>query len=267
MLFNFHTHTSFCDGKNTAEEMVETAIREGFCSLGFSGHGYTAFDQRYCITDVSGYRAEIIRLKEKYKKDIQIYLGVEEDILGRAERADFDYVIGSSHYYRIGEKLFDVDGSMADTLNALKECGGDPLNLAEIYYSNFTDYILWAKPDIVGHFDLLTKFDEKDTPLFLNNKEYEKIAEKYLTFALKSDCIFELNTGAISRGYRTTPYPAENLLHIMKKNNAKITISSDAHKKENLSFGLSEAKEYLSYMGFKKVYALCDGKFSAFDLN
>ena len=35
---NFHTHTQFCDGKSTAEEMLLSAIDKGFSALGFSGH-------------------------------------------------------------------------------------------------------------------------------------------------------------------------------------------------------------------------------------
>ena len=62
MLTNFHTHTVFCDGKNTPEEMVLSAIEKGFTALGFSGHGLTSFDPGYCLRDTAGYRAEILRL-------------------------------------------------------------------------------------------------------------------------------------------------------------------------------------------------------------
>ena len=72
MLANFHTHSSFCDGKNTPEEIVVAAIEKGFTSLGFSGHAYTPFDTRYCMKDTDSYVLEIARLKEKYRKDIQI---------------------------------------------------------------------------------------------------------------------------------------------------------------------------------------------------
>ena len=63
MLTNFHTHTTFCDGQNTPEEMVLAAIEKGFSALGFSGHGYTTFDTSYCITDTDGYCREIKRLQ------------------------------------------------------------------------------------------------------------------------------------------------------------------------------------------------------------
>ena len=260
MLSNFHTHTCFCDGKNTPEEMVKSAIEKGFSALGFSGHGYTDFDRRYCMTDMDGYIKEIKRLKSEYKDKIQIYLGCEEDIFGEVNRADFDYIIGSSHYVEKDGKLFDVD----DEYSKLKGCVdlfGSSLAYAEAYYAAFCEYILRRKPDIVGHFDLLTKYDEKFEPLFLGDKEYDKIAEKYLKEALKSECIFEINSGTISRGTRKTPYPAENLLYVIKKENGRVMINSDSHEKGTLDCHFAEMKKWLLDCGFEYTYTIHDGKF------
>ena len=41
-------------------------------------------------------------------------------------------------------------------------------------------YILRRRPDIIGHFDLLTKYDEMVEPIFLDKEGYYEIAEKYL---------------------------------------------------------------------------------------
>ena len=38
---NFHTHTTYCDGKNTPEEMVQAAIALGMTAIGFSGHSHS----------------------------------------------------------------------------------------------------------------------------------------------------------------------------------------------------------------------------------
>ena len=35
---NYHTHTLFCDGTASPEDMVKQALRLGFDHLGFSGH-------------------------------------------------------------------------------------------------------------------------------------------------------------------------------------------------------------------------------------
>ena len=81
--------------------MALAAIEKGFHTLGFSGHGYTDFDLSYCMKDADAYIAEVKRVKEKYKDKIKITLGVEEDIFSPVNRADYEYIIGSSHYFTI----------------------------------------------------------------------------------------------------------------------------------------------------------------------
>ena len=65
MLQNLHTHTQFCDGENTAEQMVEQAIKFGFKSIGFSSHGRVGDFSKYSLKEetVVPYREEIKRLK------------------------------------------------------------------------------------------------------------------------------------------------------------------------------------------------------------
>ena len=47
---NLHSHTTYCDGNNTAEEMVLAAIQSGFDVFGFSGHSYLDFDDSWCMS-------------------------------------------------------------------------------------------------------------------------------------------------------------------------------------------------------------------------
>lgn len=260
MLTNLHTHTQFCDAKNTAEEMVLSAIEKGFSSLGFSGHGYTDFDLSYCMKDIPGYRAEVLRLREKYKNKIEIYLGVEEDAGCLQNRSDFDYIIGSSHYVTRGGVYLHADVSPEGLEAAIALFDGDAIAMAESYYSNFVSYIKKRKPDIIGHFDLLTKFEEKATNRFLSSCEYHRVAEKYLSEALRAGCIFEVNTGAIGRGWRTTPYPYENLLRIIKAEGGRITLTSDCHRAEHLDCYFEESRKRLREVGFEYLYTLSHGE-------
>ncbi len=260
MISNYHTHTEFCDGKSTAEEMVVSAINKGFSVLGFSGHGYTAFDLTYCMKNTAGYRAEIYRLREKYKDKIEIYLGCEEDIYHPQYRADFDYIIGSSHYVHRNGVYVPID-SRPDTMQrAIALFDGDTHAMAESYYSNFVSYIKKRKPDIIGHFDLLTKFDEKEGPYFLGDPVYRETAEKYLREALTADSIFEVNTGAISRNWRTAPYPHDSLLPIIKKEGGKLTLTSDCHHADSLDCHFAESRAMLRDFGFEYLYTLSRGE-------
>lgn len=261
MLSNFHTHTNFCDGADSPEEIILYAIDSGFSALGLSGHAYTPYDLRYCMKNTDGYISDVKRLKEKYKNKIQVYLGVEEDSFSFVNRADFDYIIGSCHYFCADEKYYPVDSNEDYFKRCLELFDYDIVKLANTYYGGFCQYIKNRKPDIVGHFDLITKFDEVNEPRFLSNDEYIKISEKYMLEAMKNDVVFEVNTGAISRGYRHFPYPNENLLFLLKKHSGKIILSSDSHKVGTLDFYFKETKEILRDIGFEYVYTIYDNEF------
>lgn len=261
MYANYHTHTTFCDGKNTPEQVVLYAIDNNFKAIGFSGHGFTPYDERYCMKDTDGYLKEIARLKEKYSGKIQIYCGTEEDAFSLVDRTRYDYIIGSMHYIYKDGNYYSVDSSLDHGQKCYDAFDNDPLKYAECYYSCFVDYIAKRKPDIVGHFDLITRFDEVDETRFLNNEEYYKIAEKYLKIAAQTDVIFEVNTGAMAKGLRKSPYLNERLLKVLKKEDAKIIISSDSHSAQTLNFAFDEIEKMLKEVGFDFVYELYNDKF------
>ena len=265
-LSNFHTHTVFCDGKNTPEEVVLAAIDKGFGAIGFSGHAPTASGSCYCMSDTAGYVAEVKRLKEAYRDRIQVYLGVEEDMIGPVDRSNFEYIIGSAHYCVVNGVYYSVDGSPAHFEKCLAAFGGDAMAMAEHYYKGFVAYIRERRPDIIGHFDLITKFDEMGESLFLKNAAYEKMAAEYLLEAAKCDCIFEVNTGAISRGYRKSAYPSEQLLHLLKKEDAKLILSSDSHQIETLDTAFAQTKQFLRDIGFTELYTLYDDEFKTYSI-
>lgn len=266
MKSNFHTHTTFCDGESTAEEMVLSAIEKGFSAIGFSAHGTTPFDLRYCMQDTEGYIAEIRRLKEQYKERIEIYLGIEEDAGAPVDRSRFDYIIGSSHYLLAKGEYLPIDSGYDYFARCLSAFGGNPLLLAEAYYSAFCNYIRERKPDIIGHFDLITKYEETNPSGLLEDSRYHEIAEKYLKEAVKSGCIFEVNTNAVAKGYRATPYPYENLLRLLQRLDAKIILSSDSHRADTLDFDFSKTKVRLKELGFARLYTLSKGKFIEYEI-
>ena len=111
-LQNLHQHTTFCDGKDTPEEVVLAAIDKGFGGIGFSSHCYMDYAKYYCmpLDKVDTYRAEIARLKEKYGHLIDIFCGIEFDICCPERPEGFDYVIGSIHGLRFDGIDYEFDG-------------------------------------------------------------------------------------------------------------------------------------------------------------
>ncbi len=265
MLFNLHTHTNMCDGINTPDQMAYTAYQKGFSVLGFSGHAYMP-DADYCMTDEKAYINSINRLKSEYSGKMQIFLGVEEDAVCPVFRDKYDYIIGSAHNVEKDGKCYPVDDSYERLCDATSAFSGDASALAEKYFGDFCDYILKRKPDIIGHFDLITKYDEAYTPIFSNIAEYRQIAKKYINIAAKSQSIFEVNTGAMARGLRESPYPSVDLLFELKKLNAKITLSSDCHDAQNLDFGFKESIALIKDIGFDELYCITSEGFKAFKI-
>ncbi|MBR0203368.1 MAG: hypothetical protein IJQ56_03275, partial [Synergistaceae bacterium] len=64
---------------------------------------------------------------------------------------------------------------------------------------------------------------------------------------------FEINTGAISRGYKTVPYPSREILKYLAANNGKVILSSDSHSKENLMYKFPECEELAESLGLKII--------------
>ena len=120
---DLHVHTTYCDGKNTPEEMVLSAIEKGLDTLGFSVHSYMDFDLSYCIQKerIEDYKNEINALKEKYRDKIEILCGVELDYLSVMDVSGFDYKIGSVHYVKTcdGYEAVDLDENAFSTPHQL----------------------------------------------------------------------------------------------------------------------------------------------------
>lgn len=239
---NYHTHTIYCDGKNTPEEMVLEAIRLGCPEIGFSGHSYTAFDLCCCMTPegTREYKACIRELQKKYAGRIKIWLGVEQDYYSEEPTDDYDYVIGSVHYVKKNGEYLCVDNSARTQTDIVERYyQGDFYGFAEDYYDIVADVYRRTKCDIVGHFDLITKFNENGVLFDTDHPRYRAAAGKALDALLKTPVAFEVNTGAIARGYRTQPYPEKWILDRMRERGAKICRNSDAHGREWLLFGLN----------------------------
>lgn len=256
---NLHSHTTYCDGINNAEDMVLAAIDKGFDVFGFSGHSYLDFDDSWCMSPkkTQKYLDEIKKLSAKYQGKIKIFCGVEQDYLSSTPVDEYDYVIGSVHVIYKDGKYISVDYTADHLIQHINECyGGDSLALAEDYFQMIGNVHDKTNCNIIGHFDLLTKFNEK-TPIFdTSHPRYIAAVDKALSKLLTKNVIFEVNTGAISRGYRTLPYPSTEILTKIKQCGGKVIISSDTHSVDSVDACFEEALEFIKRCGFTKISAI-----------
>lgn len=262
MLQNLHTHTRYGDGKNTPEEMVLGAISSGCASLGFSEHsplpacidpdGWTMRAE-----DVSSYRAEVLRLREQYRGRLEIFLGLEQDLDSSPPAGDWDYLIGSVHTVWADGIPLSVDEGRDSFVRAVKtHFGGDFFSFAGAYYRRVAAVAEKTGCQMVGHFDLVTKFNEGGRLFEEEDPRYRAAALDALDALPVRDLIFEINTGAMSRGYRSVPYPAPFLLRAIRQRGGRICVTSDCHSPDAVTYAFSQAARLALDCGFRETAIL-----------
>ena len=262
---NLHIHTTYADGKDKPEEMVVEAIRRGFDSIGFSEHSYMSFSSypyQMTVKDMDNYKTEIRSLKSKYKDVIDIFCGMEFEMYSDVPTEGFDYLIGSVHYLDFDGCILGFDRGLEETLGYVNaNFGGDGLKFAEKYFETITHLPEKGRFDIIGHFDLITKNNESGKFIDVSSKKYLNFGFEAIHSLKGKIPFFELNTGAISRGYRTSPYPQMEFLKEFNRLGFGVVITSDCHDKNFIDCFYDEAESLIAQAGFKTKWILTDSGF------
>ena len=249
---NLHNHSNYSDGKCTVRENVEAAILKNMHSIGFSDHSYTECDPSYCMKNESyeAYAKEITAIKAEYADRIPVYLGLEKDYYSDMPSIPLDYIIASVHYINAKGKCYPIDHSKKQQEECIEEVfGGDVLAMAKCYFDMVEEQVKAIKPTFIGHFDVIAKFGVMPE----DNEQYIKIASKCLKECLSVCPYVEVNTGGISRGYRTFPYPIKPLLKVILEEGGEVLLSADSHHTDNLDFFFNESVEILKEIGFDHI--------------
>ena len=247
-LFDLHVHSTFSDGENEPGEIVLAAIAKGVKTLGFSDHSYTGFDESYCMQKgrQTEYRKTINALKDAFLGRIKICCGIEQDFYSTVTTDGYDYVIGSVHYILKDGVYIPVDETAEILKHAAKEhFAGDMLGLCEAYFENAGRVYEKTKCNIVGHFDLITKFNERERLFDEDDPRYINAYKKAVDRVMKDCKVFEINTGVVCRGYRTNPYPSERIRDYIRQKGGTFLLSSDSHQKETLCFAFEQFRALL----------------------
>ena len=254
LLANYHTHTTLCDGSDTPEAVAAEAYSRGMRHLGFSGH----MDPDIHM-DFDAYLAEIGRLREKYADRIEILCGVELDNLYDPHCADgAEYVIGSTHFLDVPSEIpMSVDNN-EEIMGRLAEefFGGDYYKLSKSYYDLVSRVYDKLHCTFVGHFDLVTRFNDSMHFLDEEDSRYRMPALEAMEYLVKEGVPFEINCGALNRNRKKELYPNMFLLKNLREFGGEILINSDAHQKELLDGGFDVAVERALACGFTHINIL-----------
>ena len=252
LLGDFHTHSTLDDGKSTLEEMAAAAYDLGLTHFGFSGHSFEEYGQDFCLPkkNVPIYLEAARKLQEAYRGRMEVFVGMELDYFGE-NPGGLDYVIGSAHCVKQGDAACYVDASAQASQQTVDEYfGGDWYRYTDAYYDLVADLPRKTGCQWIGHFDLVTKFNDQVHTIDEDSPRYLRRALEVLEYVVKQGVALEINTGAVARGYRTTPYPGNALLRQLKEFGGEIIVNSDCHYAPQLCFGFDQAVQLAQAAGF-----------------
>lgn len=267
---NYHTHSTYCDGKNTLEEMVLSAIQKKIDILGFSGHAMYPFSSSWHIpvNSINDYVKECSLLKEKYQDKITILTGFEADYvpgitipsIDNYREFNPDFLIGSVHFVYSENGTFGVDESAEEVNeNLQKVYNGNAKELVCRYFEAQREMLKKRNFQIIGHPDLIRK-NNGILKLFSEQEEWYKEQVKLTAKAIsQAGVIAEINTGAIARKKMNDVYPSSYFLELLKSQNVPVTINSDCHNAPDLDCAFDFAIKAALKAGYTET-AYIDGE-------
>ena len=257
-LQNLHTHSTLDDGRASMEQMARAAAAQGLDALGFSGHSPLAAEYvpDWCIRadGLGEYETEFLRVKQLLSSKIPLYFGIEWDIFSEMDLTPYQYVIGSIHYIHAGGVPYTIDDTPQLAVQAVAAFGGDADAAAQAFFAQYRRIAENPQVDIVGHFDILTKFNGVTGLFDPESDAYRRSALSAMAQLVDAGKLFELNTGGMYGGYRTEPYPGAALLRALHRMGGRILISSDAHDPKALTYGFREARALAYSCGFRTLW-------------
>ena len=249
-------------------DVVQTAVDRGFTHYGLSEH-CPRDDVKYLYPEeIEAGPKRLSELFEAYVKEareaqqafadrMDVLVGFETERLPieswaqrmqeLRERHQPDFIIGSVH---------DVDGIWVDyspqmTEQAAQACGGRDA-LHRKYFAALTDLVLVLRPEIIGHLDLVRKFDG---PHAAFGDLAMREAQRALEAAASVGAVLDVNPGAHRRGLSPV-YPLPSLLQAARRMGVGVTLGDDGHGPHDVGAGLDACLRAIADAGYKQVHYL-----------
>jgi histidinol-phosphatase (PHP family) len=249
---NYHTHTYRCNhAEGTDEEYVLNAIAGGYHILGFSDHtpwNYSSnfvSDSRMLPEELPNYINSIRELKEKYKAQIDIKIGLECEyfpdympwLKEQMAYYELDYVVFGNHYYRSDEvsPYFGVFTTSHEMLDHYEE--------SAIKGMETGIYAYLAHPDL-----FMASYDEFDEHCVRISKNICQTARR-----LNMPLEYNLGTAPYQKHLGGHQFPHPSFWKIAKDENCTAIIGVDAHHPKWLHTPIhyDAALSFLNQLGIK----------------
>jgi len=243
---DYHVHTFRCGHAGGASrDFVLKAIERGLLEIAFTDHIPLYFlpdgarDSKLAMREdqFEGYVTEVEGLREEFRGEIAVRLGLEADYAeGHEEnlarwlaRADWDLVLGSVHW---------VDGAWID--DPATSPGRFEREGVESLYDRY--YRLVAKAARSGLFDVLTHFDLPKKHGHRPAAPRQAAEREAIAAAREAKVSVEISSAGLRKPVGEA-YPEPRLLSAIVEAGVSVTFSSDAHAPAEVGWGYARTLE------------------------
>ena len=254
---DYHMHTRFSsDSEANPEEHIKQAIKLELDEICFTDHYDVDYPYTPFILDIENYAKEMNLLKEKYKDQIIIKIGMEmgldpihqKEINRVTSLYPFDFIIGSIH--AVGNTEF---------------CYGDYFQ-GKTKHEAHTEYFNQVKKSIemfdcfnvFGHLDYIERYGIYDDNS-VDTERYMDIIDDCLKLLISKNKGLEVN----SSGYllRNEGFPKRSILQRYYDLGGRIvTIGTDSHTSDRVGENVDSIIQILTEIGFEDVTTFTNQK-------
>lgn len=258
MIPDCHVHTVYSsDSMTPVEKQIDRAVELGMRYICVTDHqDYDALplppnNYTYLIGDIDdtpGYIKRLKELKDLYAGRIEVLIGVEiglqghlgKKLQGYTDEYQFDFVIGSSHYF---DGYDGGDRRLYEGRSAEEAC--------RAYFITELDNVKKCNCfDVIGHCDFVLRHAPGRFAKFKYSL-YANIIDEMLKFTIENGKGIECNTGPLINGFGSTNPHIDILKRYKEFGGEIITFGSDAHSPENIGGKFKEAADLVKSIGFR----------------
>ena len=221
--------------------------------------------------DMDEYRQEFSRLREKYKSEIELYLGLEVDYIPNVvnvkdeivQNQKWDYLISSIHHLKQfpNGEFWNIDGSFNTFKKGLDSIfSGDIFAATQTFYRYTCEMIELGGFDIIGHLDKIALNGRLIPGIDLSDKWYDDLIQETFRLIAGKGIIVEINTKSFYE--KGIVFPGIRYFKQLHQLNIPVMVNSDCHYPDKITDGFSEMHKLLQEAGFQTVRLLNNGQWA-----
>ncbi len=247
---DYHTHTIFSpDAKSQPEEHILEAIKKGLDEICFTDHNDFVFEPKWLLK-ADAYFNALLPLKEKYKDQIKVKIGIEVGLdMKSKERTEilvrsypFDFVIGSIHSIDLCDFAAEPSFYEGKTKQQVHAEYFDAMKTCVEAFDCF---------DVLGHLDYVRRYGPYED-LSIDYAYHQPVIDEVFKTLIRKGKGIEINVSGFKRFHEGLPNYLEAKRYY-ELGGRILTMGTDSHIACDVGTYIDQAIDIYGDIGFDDV--------------